>query len=39
MKNCIAATGKKHLAESGLKLITANSLADAAHKVPKAVIK
>jgi succinyl-CoA synthetase beta subunit len=39
MKNYIAAAGKKSLAESGLKLITGDSMADAAQKVVKAVGK
>ena len=39
MKNFIADAGKKTLAESGLKLITDNSMADAAQKVVKAVGK
>jgi hypothetical protein len=39
MKNFIAAAGKKTLAESGLKLITGDSMADAARKVEKAVGK
>jgi succinyl-CoA synthetase beta subunit len=39
MKNFIAAAGKKNLAESGLKLIAGDSLADAAQKVVKAMRK
>jgi succinyl-CoA synthetase beta subunit len=35
----VAAAGKKPLTESGLKLITGNSMADAAQKVVKAVGK
>jgi succinyl-CoA synthetase beta subunit len=38
MKDAIAA-GKKTLAESGLSLITGDSMADAAQKVVKAVSK
>jgi succinyl-CoA synthetase beta subunit len=39
MKNFITAAGKNTLAESGLKLITGDSMADAAQKVVKAVGK
>ena len=39
MKNDITAAGKKNLAGSGLKLITGDSMADAAQKVVKAVGK
>jgi len=37
MKKTAAVTGKKTLAESGLTLITGDSMADAAQKVVNAV--
>ena len=39
MMKMITAAGKKTLADSGLKLITGESMADAAQKVVKAVMK
>jgi succinyl-CoA synthetase beta subunit len=39
MKHFITAAGKKTLAESGPKLITGDSMADAAQKVVKTVGK
>lgn len=39
MKNNNVATGKKKLAESGVAIITGDSMADAAQKVVKAVGK